>query len=113
MNTPLSEAEAFGILETRREMYAAAMAPVLRRAGADVAAAETGAVLLTDMMIGVFRNEFLSQQVARDVPRKLIVAFGDSLVPSLKDLIDAPPVGFLARCVDTYWKSASSALEAA
>ena len=113
MSTPMSEAEAFGILRTRRKQLEAAAARSLQISGADLEAAARNASLLVDLMLAGCDNDIASRSDATAVPRAQIIAFGDSLVPLLKDLISEPPPLFLARCVDAYWRCANAALEAA
>lgn len=113
MSTPMSEAEAFGIVRTRRKQLEAAAAQSLQISGADLEAAARNAVILVDLTQAGCDNDVASPRDAAAVPRGQIIAFGDSLVPLLKDLIGEPPPLFLARCVDAYWRSATAALEAA
>ncbi|KQZ61617.1 hypothetical protein ASD67_20670 [Sphingopyxis sp. Root1497] len=113
MSTPMSEAEAFGILRTRRKQLEAAAAQSLQISGADLEAAARNAAILVDLMLAGCDNDVASRSDATAVPRRQIIAFGDSLVPLLKDFIGEPPLLFLARCVDAYWRGATAALDAA
>lgn len=113
MSTPMSEAEAFGILRARRTQLEVAAARSLQISGAGLKAAAQNASLLVDLMLAGCDNDVLLQAAVHAVPREQIIAFGDSLVPLRRDLIGEPPPHFVARCVDAYWRSATAALEAA
>lgn len=113
MSTLMSEAEAFGILHTRRKQFEAAAVQSLQISGADAETAARNAAVLVNMILAGSGKAVASRSAAPAVPRGQIIAFGDSLVPLLKDLIGEPPTHFLARCVDAYWRSAAAALEAA
>ena len=113
MSTSMSEAEAFGILRTRRKQFDAAAAQSLQMSGADPEAAVRNASLLADLVLAGCDKGAAPPSDAAAVPRGQLIAFGDSLVPLLRDVIGEPPPHVLARCVKAYWRCATAALEAA
>ena len=112
MSHLVSEAEAFGILQTRRAHFVRAAAPALAGVVSPDDAAQTASTLL-QMMIAAYEGSPAPSSEVEALPRKAFIAFGDNLVPLLKDIVGEPPVGFLSRCVDAYWRSAASVLEPA
>ncbi len=112
MNTPISEAEAFGLLQNRRAAFSAAAAPFLVRADIDIPAGAAAADRLLDMTIAAYEGRLAPEAAAPGLPRSAYSFFGDNLVPLLKDVLGAAlPVAFLARCVDAYWRGAARAME--
>ncbi len=112
MNHSTSEAEAFGILQARRDRFAGAAAAALSGVISPDRAVQAAQTLL-DMMIAAYDGSPPPRGAVEALPRQAFIIFGDNLVPLLKDMVDDPPLGFLSRCVDAYWRSAASALEPA
>lgn len=112
MDTPISEAEAFGLLQNRRAAFSAAAAPFLARvAPNDRSGGGATADRLFDMTIAAYEGRLAPEAAARGLPRAAYSLFGDNLVPLLKDVLGATvPVAFLARCVDAYWRGAARAM---
>jgi len=109
MDNPISEAEAFGLLQTRRAAFTAAATPFL--VGVDIDTPTGAADRLLDMTIASYEGRPAPEASARGFPRAAYSLFGDNLVPLLKDVLGASlPVAFLARCVDSYWRSATRAM---
>src|SRR5690606_3919364 len=112
MSHLVSEAEAFGILQTRRAHFVIAAAPAWAGMVSPDDAAQIASTLL-QMMIAAYEGSPAPSSEVEALPRKAFIVFGDNLVPLLKDIVGEPPVGFLSRCVDAYWRSAASVLEPA
>lgn len=111
MKTPISEAEAFGLLQNRRAAFSAASAPFLVGADIDIPTGATAADRLLDMTIAAYEGRLAPEAAARGLPRSAYSLFGDHLVPLLKDVLGASlPLAFLARCVDAYWRGAARAM---
>lgn len=111
MDTPISEAEAFGLLQTRRAAFVAAATPLLVGADIDAPTGAAAADSLLDMTIAAYQGRPAPEAAARGFPRSAYSLFGDNLVPLLKVVLGASlPVAFLARCVDSYWRSATRAM---
>jgi hypothetical protein len=112
MNTPISEAEAFGLLQDRRAAFSVAAAPFLARVAPDeMGGGAAAADRLLDMTISAYEGRLAPAAAARGLPRAAYSLFGDNLVPLLKDVLGATvPVAFLARCVDAYWRGAARAM---
>lgn len=111
MNSPISEAEAFGLLQDRRAAFSAAAAPFLVGAEIDMRTGVAAADRLLGMTIASYEGRLAPEATARGLPRAAYSLFGDNLVPLLKDVLGASlSVAFLARCVDSYWRSAARAM---
>lgn len=111
MNSPISEAEAFGLLQNRRAAFSASAAPLLVGVDIDMSTGAAAADRLLDMTIAAYEGRLAPEARARDLPRSAYSRFGDNLVPLLKDVLGASlSVAFLARCVDAYWRGASRAM---
>lgn len=111
MDTPISEAEAFGLLQSRRAAFKAAATPFLVGVDIDTPTADAAADQLLDMTIAAYEGRPAAEAAARGFPRAVYSLFGDNLVPLLKDVLGKSlPVAFLARCVDSYWRSATRAI---
>ena len=111
MNSLISEAEAFGLLQDRRAAFSAAAAPLLVGADIDIATGTAAADRLLDMMIAAYEGRLAPEARACDLPSSVYSRFGDNLVPLLKDVLGPSlSVAFLARCVDAYWRGAARAM---
>ncbi len=111
MDTPISEAEAFGLLQSRRAAFAAAATPFLVGVDIDAPTGAAAAGSLLDMTVAAYEGRPAPEASARGFPRAAYIRFGDNLVPLLKDVLGALlPAAFLARCVDSYWRSATRAM---
>ena len=111
MDTPISEDEAFCLLQNRRAAFTAAAIPFLIGVDIDTPTGAAAADRLLDMTIGAYEGRLAPEASARGFPRAAYSLFGDNLVPLLKDVLGAAlPVAFLARCVDAYWRSAARAM---
>jgi len=111
MNNPISEAEAFGLLQDRRAAFSAAAASSLAGAGINGVTDGAATARLLDMTIAGYEGRLAPEAAARGLPRAAYSLFGDNLVPLLKDVLGARlPVAFLARCVDAYWRGAARAM---
>lgn len=111
MDTPMSEAEAFDFLQNRRAAFTAAATPFLVGVDVDAQTGAAAADRLLDMTIAAYEGRMAPEAIARGFPRAAYSLFGDNLVPLLKDVLGASlPVAFLARCVDSYWRSATRAM---
>lgn len=111
MDTPISEAEAFGLLQSRRAAFTAAATPFLVGGDIDTPTGAAAADRLLDLTVAAYAGRSAPEASARDFPRAAYSRFGDNLVPLLKDVLGAAvPVAFLARCVDSYWRSAARAM---
>lgn len=108
MDTPISEAEAFGLLQNRRAALTAAATPFLVGDDIDTPTGAAAADRLLEMTIAAYEGRRAPEATARGFPRAAYSLFGDNLVPLLKDVLGTPlPVAFLARCVDSYWRGAA------
>lgn len=111
MNSLISEAEAFGLLQDRRAAFSAAAARFLVGADIDIATGTAAADRLLDMTIAAYEGRLAPEARARDLPSSVYSRFGDNLVPLLKDVLGPSlSVAFLARCVDAYWHGAARAM---
>jgi len=111
MDTPISEAEAFGLLQDKRAAFSQAATPFLIGGDIDAPAGADAANRLLDMTIAAYEGGVAAEADARGFPRAIYSRFGDNLVPLLKDVLGtAVPITFLARCVDSYWRSAARAM---
>ena len=111
MDTPISEAEAFGLLQNRRAALTAAATPFLVGVDIDTPTGAAAADRLLEMTIAAYEGRPTPETIARGFPRAAYSLFGDNLVPLLKDVLGASlPVAFLTRCVDSYWRSAARAM---
>ncbi|RYE52722.1 MAG: hypothetical protein EOP20_14505 [Hyphomicrobiales bacterium] len=111
MDTPISEAEAFGLLQTRRDAFTTAATPFLVGVDIDTPTGAAAADSLLNMTIAAYEGQLAPEASARGFPRAVYSLFGDNLVPLLKDVLGTSlPVAFLARCVDSYWRSATRAM---
>jgi hypothetical protein len=107
----MSEAEAFGLLQNRRAAFTAAAAPVLVGVDIDSVSGAAAADRLLDMTIAAYEGQLSPETAARGFPRGVYSLFGDNLVSLLKDVLGTSlPLAFLARCVDSYWRSAVRAM---
>ncbi|HWV61159.1 MAG TPA: hypothetical protein VN034_10925 [Sphingopyxis sp.] len=107
----MSEAEAFGLLQNRRAAFTAAAAPVLVGVDIDSVSGAAAADRLLDMTIAAYEGQLSPETAARGFPRGAYSLFGDNLVSLLKDVLGTSlPFAFLARCVDSYWRSAVRAM---
>ena len=113
MDFPISEAEAFGLVQSRRAAFTAVATPILVGGDIDTPTGAAAADRLLAMTIAAYEGRLAPEASARGLPRATYSRFGDNLVPLLKDVLGAAlPVAFLARSVDSYWRSAARAMAA-
>lgn len=111
MDSPISEAEALGLLRDKRAALSAAASRFLVGADIDIVTGTAAADRLLGMTIASYEGRLAPEAAARGLPRAAYSLFGDNLVPLLKDVLGASlSVAFLARCVDAYWRSAARAM---
>src|SRR3546814_18875351 len=80
MDTPMSEAEAFSLLQNRRAAFTAAAAPVLVGVDIDSVSGAAAADRLLDMTIAAYEGQLYAETVARGFPRGVSSLFGDTIV---------------------------------
>ena len=89
MDTPIPEAEAFGLLQDKRAAFTQAATPFLIGGDIDAPTGADAANRLLDMTIAAYEGGVAAEADARGFPRAIYSLFGDNLVPLLKDVLGA------------------------
>jgi len=80
-------------------------------AGAGVNPHRTAAALL-DVVIRSFETRLLVEPSPPMFDKACVSRFGDGMVPILRDILgNDVPIGFLAHCIDGYWRGVRHVLQ--
>lgn len=96
-----------------RDEFECQMAPLLRKAGTSAGkCTRLVAAQLFDPLIESLEDRSVPAFDKKDFDRAYVSRFGDALVPILREVM-GPDVslGFLARCIDGYWRGVRQVLQ--
>ena len=96
-----------------RAEFESQMAPILRKAGTSAGkSSRLVAGQLFDLLIASLEDRGGPAFDKKDFDRAYVSRFGDALVPILREVMGTDvPIGFLARCVDGYWRGVRQVLQ--
>lgn len=96
-----------------RAEFESQMAPLLRKAGtSDGICTQLIAAQLFDLLISSLQDRGGPAFDKKDFDRAYVSRFGDALVPILREVMGTDvPIGFLARCIDGYWRGVRQVLQ--